>query len=180
MSCATFWQSISHTKQQLFYLHREANGIGDSYRILLIMYIYMIFCRENINSVTFVDIYWALASVSSAKVLVPFNGSDVLMNSNTLLPIVHIQSNPLKRTRSEHCQRKFNTSLAPPLPQIQSGDLILQVFTHKSLRRPNATPEQYGDNERLADLGKVVLDAAITHTLFHSRPILQAAEISVG
>jgi dsRNA-specific ribonuclease len=98
------------------------------------------------------------------------------MNSN-LFPIVTIQSNHLKRTRSES-QRKFNASLAPPLPQIKSGDLILQVFTHKSLRRPNATPEHYGDNERLADLGKVVLDAAITRTLFNSRPILQAAEIS--
>jgi dsRNA-specific ribonuclease len=110
----------------------------------------------------------------------PFNGSDVLMNSNilnSLFPIVNIQSNPLKRTRSEN-QKKINVSLAP-LPQIKSGDLILQVFTHKSLRRPNATPEHYGDNERLADLGKVVLDAAITRSLFNSRPILQAAEISV-
>ena len=109
----------------------------------------------------------------------PINRSDVLMNSNILNPIVNIQSNHLKRTRSEN-QRKFNASLAPPLPQIKSGDLILQVFTHKSLRRPNATPEHYGDNERLADLGKAVLDAAITRTLFNSRPILQAAEISVG
>ena len=95
------------------------------------------------------------------------------MNSNSVL---NIQPNPLKRTRSEN-KIKFN---APPLPQIKSGDLILQVFTHKSLRRPNATPEQYGDNERLADLGKVVLDAAITRTLFNIRPILQAAEISVS
>lgn len=91
------------------------------------------------------------------------------MNSNILNSVLNIQPNPLKR--------KFN---APPLPQIKSGDLILQVFTHKSLRRPNATPEQYGDNERLADLGKVVLDVAITRTLFNIRPILQAAEISVG
>ena len=98
------------------------------------------------------------------------------MNSNILNSVLNIQPNPLKRTRSEN-QRKFN---APPLPEIKSGDLILQVFTHKSLRRPNVTPEQYGDNERLADLGKVVLDAAITRTLFNIRPILQAAEISVS
>lgn len=102
------------------------------------------------------------------------------MNSNTLFPIVNKESNPLKRTRSENHRTRFNTSFAPPLPQITNGDLILQVFTHKSLRRPNTTPEQYGDNERLADLGKVVFDVAITRNLFHSRPILQAAEISVG
>jgi dsRNA-specific ribonuclease len=96
------------------------------------------------------------------------------MNSNILNSVLNIQPNPLKRSRPEN-QRK-----APPLPQIKSGDLILQVFTHKSLRRPNANPEQYGDNERLADLGKVVLDVAITRTLFNMRPILQAAEISVG
>lgn len=105
------------------------------------------------------------------------------MNSNirdSLCPIVNNRSNPLKRPYLENYQRKFNTSLAPPLPQIESGDLILQVFTHRSLRRPNTTPEQYGDNERLANLGKVVLNAAITHTLFHSRPILRAAEIAVG
>ena len=100
------------------------------------------------------------------------------MNSNIFNSVLNIQPNPLKRTRSGN-QRRFNASLAPPLPQIRSGDLILQIFTHKSLRRPNATPEQYGDNERLADLGKVVLDAAITRTLFNIRPILQAAEISV-
>ena len=98
------------------------------------------------------------------------------MNSNILNSVLNIQPNPLKRTLSE-TQRKFNV---PPLPQIKSSDLILQVFTHKSLRRPNAAPEQYGDNERLADLGKVVLDAAITRTLFNFRPILKAAEISVG
>jgi len=113
----------------------------------------------------------------------PFNGSDVLMNSNildSLFPVVNIQLNSLKRDRSEDNQRIFNTSLAPPLPEIKNSDLILQVFTHKSLRRLNVTPEKYGDNERLADLGRVVLDAAITRTLFHSRPILRAAEISVG
>jgi dsRNA-specific ribonuclease len=104
------------------------------------------------------------------------NFNHLLMNSNILNSVLNIQANPLKRTYSEN-QRKFN---APPLPEMKSCDLTLQAFTHKSLRRPNATPEQYGDNERLADLGKVVLVAATTRTLFNIRPILQAAEIFVG
>ena len=153
------------------------------------MSVYMILLSYTLENtcrlLTFIRHWLLFPCAKSLSMLfkqpLPFNGSDVLMNSNILnspFPIVNIQSNSLKRTRSEN-QRKFNASLAPPLPQIKSGDLILQVFTHKSLRRPNVTPEHYGDNERLADLGKVVLDAAITRTLFNSRPILQAAEISV-
>jgi dsRNA-specific ribonuclease len=56
--------------------------------------------------------------------------------------------------------------------------LILQVFTHKSLRRPKISPADYGDNERLSDLGKAALDVALTHALFRRRPYLEAADIS--
>jgi len=66
----------------------------------------------------------------------------------------------------------------PSLPQL-SIDLVLQVYTHASLRRADARPEDYGDNERLIPLGKAVLDAAVTSALFHERPMLTVAEISV-
>ena len=66
----------------------------------------------------------------------------------------------------------------PSLPQL-STDLVLQVYTHPSLRRAGARPEDYGDNERLIPLGKAVLDATVTLALFHERPMLTATEISV-
>jgi dsRNA-specific ribonuclease len=91
----------------------------------------------------------------------------------------HSLPNTLKRTRSlETLPRKFNASRIPPLPRV-NGDLALQVFTHKSLRRPNGSPADYGDNERLADLGRVMFDLAVTHTLFEHRPMLRASVLSV-
>ncbi|KAF8167731.1 ribonuclease III domain-containing protein [Crassisporium funariophilum] len=106
------------------------------------------------------------------------------MNSNNLGSLysgnsgVNLQSTTHKRSRSESEQRFFDGSLAPPLPRIANSDVILQVFTHRSLRRPNSKPEQHGDNERLAELGKAMLDVAITDFLFRKRPFLQATEIS--
>ncbi|KAG6818078.1 hypothetical protein H0H87_009233 [Tephrocybe sp. NHM501043] len=64
----------------------------------------------------------------------------------------------------------------PPLPKI-SSDLILQVFTHISLRRATGDPEDYGDNERFIHLGELVLDATVTHVLFNKRPLLTTQEI---
>ena len=77
----------------------------------------------------------------------------------------------LKRARDE---KRF-----PPLPKLTS-ELILQVYTHISLRRlSDKGPEEYGDNERLIELGKSVLDALITYVLFNKRPMLKVAEICV-
>ncbi|KAG6821357.1 hypothetical protein H0H93_014154 [Arthromyces matolae] len=64
----------------------------------------------------------------------------------------------------------------PPLPKV-SSDLVLQVFTHISLRRTAESVEDYGDNERFIHLGQVVLDAAVTGILFNKRPILTTQEI---
>ncbi|KAG6862194.1 hypothetical protein C0995_004276 [Termitomyces sp. Mi166 len=64
----------------------------------------------------------------------------------------------------------------PPLPKV-SSDLVLQVFTHISLRRTSGSAEDYGDNERLIRLGQLVLDAAVTSILFNKRPILTTQEI---
>jgi len=82
------------------------------------------------------------------------------------------QSSPfasLKRPRDE--------KQLPPLPKLTS-ELILQVYTHISLRRRSDDgPEEYGDNERLVELGKAVLDALITYVLFNKRPMLTVAEL---
>lgn len=68
----------------------------------------------------------------------------------------------------------------PQLPKI-TGDIILEVFTHRTLRFPGAPPasEEYGDNERLAELGSKALDTAVTYALFCKRPMLTAAELKV-
>src|ERR1700722_19681427 len=67
---------------------------------------------------------------------------------------------PLKRVRSGH---------VPGIPQIK-GDIILEVFTHSSL---------HGNNERLAERGKTILEAVITRLLFDKRPLLNASEMRV-
>lgn len=64
----------------------------------------------------------------------------------------------------------------PPLPAI-NGEILLQVLTHRSLRRDGVG--QDFDNERLAELGKQVLDTAITATLFNRRPVLSGLEMLV-
>lgn len=69
----------------------------------------------------------------------------------------------------------------PPLPKI-SGDIILETFTHKSLRLEGSiySDEHSGDNERLSELGEKVVQLAVTEILFRKRPILGISEISVG
>jgi len=99
------------------------------------------------------------------------------MNTHIPDPAIYLPAT-LKRTRS--LERKFDRTRVPPLPPLQSGDLILQVFTHKSLRRPKVSPADYGDNERLSELGKAALDVATTNALFQKRPYLEVADISVS
>lgn len=67
----------------------------------------------------------------------------------------------------------------PTLPLL-SGDLILDVFTHKSLRYPGAPVDnEFGDNDRLALLGGRLLSTAMTLALFNKRPMLSSEEIQV-
>lgn len=72
----------------------------------------------------------------------------------------------------------------PPLPKID-GDahIILDVYTHNSLRGhlgsasdPN---DEYGDADRLALLGKEVLDLAITHYWYRKMPLISAEQLMV-
>ncbi|GJE85783.1 ribonuclease 3 [Phanerochaete sordida] len=67
----------------------------------------------------------------------------------------------------------------PPIPKLQ-GEIILEVFTHRSIRFPGAPVNQdseYGDNDRLAVLGEKVLEAAVTDALFRKRPMLKGSDI---
>jgi dsRNA-specific ribonuclease len=73
------------------------------------------------------------------------------------------QSN-LKRARLSH------DMLVPSLPKIK-GDIILEVFTHPSLR---------GNNARLAALGRAILSSTVTYLLYQKTPTLDASEIIVS
>lgn len=110
-----------------------------------------------------------------------FNQCNLLMNQSGLFSITHPSSAvTLKRTHSGKPGRLFDAGQAPKLPTIDSSDLILQVFTHKSLRRKaSGNVDDYGDNERLAELGKIVLEAAVTLALYHHRPMLNLPDICV-
>jgi hypothetical protein len=69
----------------------------------------------------------------------------------------------------------------PPLPKIEGDvDLMLDVYTHSSLRFGGAPMnEDYGDTERLAELGAKVLELTVTNQLFLHRPFLNGREIQV-
>ncbi|EKM61301.1 uncharacterized protein PHACADRAFT_247810 [Phanerochaete carnosa HHB-10118-sp] len=67
----------------------------------------------------------------------------------------------------------------PPLPQL-NGNVILDVFTHRSLIFPGAPLDQdseYGGGERLAVLGEKAAEVAVTETLFRKRPMLKGVDI---
>ncbi len=69
----------------------------------------------------------------------------------------------------------------PPLPTI-SGDpnIMLDVYTHSSVRHAGGPSDpEYGNPERLAELGKRMLDLAVTYHFFHLKPHLAAGEIAV-
>ena len=84
-------------------------------------------------------------------------------------------SNTLKRSRSQ----SYMKNKIADIPQLR-GDIILQVFTHKSLDFPGSSQKVFGDNARLAELGRQALELAVTHTLFHlKQPLLDVEEIAV-
>lgn len=71
-------------------------------------------------------------------------------------------------------------STLPPLPKIDGDvDLMLDVYTHSSLRPTTVPPtmnDNYGDTLRLQDLGAKVLDLAITVHLYNERPEMNTVE----
>ncbi|TFK56720.1 hypothetical protein OE88DRAFT_1730182 [Heliocybe sulcata] len=83
-------------------------------------------------------------------------------------------SAPLKRSLSVAA----TMANIPPLPKL-SGDMTLEVFSHKSLRFEGAPRnDEVGDSDRLAVLGAKVLDMAVMHTLFSKRPMLDADDLT--
>ena len=72
-------------------------------------------------------------------------------------------------------------SVLPPIPKL-NGEVLLDVFTHRSLRfegAPTDETSEYGDNMRLATLGEAILRATVMDTLFKKRPMLQSKELDV-
>jgi hypothetical protein len=91
-------------------------------------------------------------------------------------PLRPIMSITLKRGRSD----SYIKSNIPDLPPLY-GDIILQVFTHRSLDFPGSGQKVFGDNARLAELGRQALELGVTHTLFNMKqPLLGAEEITVS
>ncbi|KIM88548.1 hypothetical protein PILCRDRAFT_2775 [Piloderma croceum F 1598] len=83
-------------------------------------------------------------------------------------------SNALKRCRSQ----PYVKSRIADIPQLR-GDIVLQVFTHKSLDFPGSSQKAFGNNARLAELGQQALELAVTDTLFHLKhPLLDVEEIA--
>ncbi|KAJ7161437.1 hypothetical protein C8R43DRAFT_335579 [Mycena crocata] len=67
----------------------------------------------------------------------------------------------------------------PALPKIEGDvDIILDIYTHHSLKGNNTMNSEYGDTERLVELGRKVLDMTLVVHLFHKHPLLVAEEIS--
>ena len=104
------------------------------------------------------------------------------MNSTTpgmLSPRASLQASTHKKRShaSSHEGRQFNASKAPLRPQL-SGEMFLQVSTHKSLRR-KGSPDQFGDNERMIELGKSVFDLVLTLHLHRKRPMLKVKDLAV-
>ncbi|KAF8490752.1 hypothetical protein JB92DRAFT_1295642 [Gautieria morchelliformis] len=60
----------------------------------------------------------------------------------------------------------------PPPIDLQ-GELLLNVFTHRSLRQDGGS----GDNERYAALGEKVFEASVTYSLFTTYPALVGKDI---
>lgn len=70
----------------------------------------------------------------------------------------------------------------PPIPEIGGDvDLLLEVYTHASLRHPSHSQmnAEYGDTDRLAELGASALDLAVTNYFYSMRPFLSGTEINV-
>ncbi|KAH7916468.1 hypothetical protein BJ138DRAFT_1052838 [Hygrophoropsis aurantiaca] len=64
----------------------------------------------------------------------------------------------------------------PALPTLE-GDIMLDVFTHRSMLSGITHDTTYGDTERLAELGESVFEMIITYILHSERPVLQADEL---
>lgn len=88
---------------------------------------------------------------------------------------VHLWSSHAMQSTSTSSLKRSRANSLPSLPKIK-GEIILQVFTHHSLRRG----PDLEDNARLCALGSTALDAAVTFSLFQMRPMEDTATMSVS
>ncbi|KAG1749820.1 uncharacterized protein EDB91DRAFT_1109846 [Suillus paluster] len=89
-------------------------------------------------------------------------------------PGLGMPANTLKRSRSPTLDALPEE--LPGLPKL-SGHIILEVFTHRSLRL--ACNALFRDNERLSVLGHEVLEMMTTQLLFFRKPKLAVQQIEV-
>ncbi|GBE77744.1 hypothetical protein BKA93DRAFT_757759 [Sparassis latifolia] len=95
---------------------------------------------------------------------------------SSVVPYSHTGSPSPGLKRSYSVSNAMDPHLTPA-PKLR-GDIILEVFTHQSLRFPGApSNEEYGDNVRLSLLGDKILETAVTFTLFSKRPMLTSDDI---
>lgn len=85
--------------------------------------------------------------------------------------------NPSSRKRQRSMTYDAPPEDLPELPKL-SGENMLEVFTHRSLRL--ACHAKYRDNERLSVLGSHILEMMTTQLLFNRKPMLTRSEIEVS
>lgn len=68
--------------------------------------------------------------------------------------------------------------MVPPLPRLHDPDLLLDVFTHRASTQGVINDHTlHGSSDRLAQLGKSVLNTIVTYILFAERPMLSGEEL---
>jgi dsRNA-specific ribonuclease len=67
----------------------------------------------------------------------------------------------------------------PLLPPI-SSNAALTIFTHRSFRSSEFNNDNLGDGDRLAFLGKRVLDMVVAEIHFKKRPMLHDDRLQVS
>lgn len=74
---------------------------------------------------------------------------------------------------------KVSAAQLPELPKI--GDLVLEVFTHRTLRiEGSVVSNAFSDNERLSEVGEMALNLAVTNYLYHKQPVIESTGIPVS
>lgn len=74
---------------------------------------------------------------------------------------------------------KVSAEKLPELPKI--GDLVLEVFTHRTLRiEGSVVSNAFSDNERLSEVGEMALNLAVTNYLYHKQPVIESTGIPVS
>jgi hypothetical protein len=81
---------------------------------------------------------------------------------------------PKKFRKQSDIKRKMSL---PPLPPVQS-EAALAIFVHSSIKSL-VQNDNFGDADRLAFIGRQVLNMAIGEVFFEKRPMLSAVDLEV-